>query len=139
MNTWTCIYCGCQVEAGYEFCDNCGDDGLAALNNPDKDAYTIPHIVTYDGVLYQSTRTTNRKYWVGFRKSNYTYDPATQREVARTVEVICADDLDCLPADLWIYKGPRIVTKTALRKQRGELLAAINAEYNTSFTRIMVY
>lgn len=51
-------------------------------------------------------------------------------EVARRV-----DQLSC---ETWQYYGERDVTVAYLERRKGELLAAVNAEYNKAFNRITV-
>jgi hypothetical protein len=65
----------------------------------------------------------------------------------KTVIVQVARTVDQLSCELWKYTGERIATNsptghesfaTALRQRSSELLTAINQQFKTKFTRILV-
>ena len=55
-----------------------------------------------------------------------------------TVVVQMRQDRDYLSPDLWIYYGVREVTKAHVKANRIGLLQAINRQYNTTFTSLIV-
>ena len=54
------------------------------------------------------------------------------------VVVQCREDIDCLSCELWKYHGEHITTKAHLHEIRHQLLAAINADNGTNFSRIEI-
>ena len=55
-----------------------------------------------------------------------------------TVVVQMRKDKDYLSPDLWEYIGPREVTKAHVKANRVKLLQAINEQYGTQFTHLLV-
>lgn len=55
-----------------------------------------------------------------------------------TVVVQMRRDIDFLSPDLWEYIGIREVTKEYVKKNRVGLLRAINEQYQTEFTTLLV-
>jgi len=55
-----------------------------------------------------------------------------------TVVVELRRDIDYLSTDLWRYMGRRETTKKQIKADKIKLLAAINEQYQTSFTHIVI-
>ena len=69
--------------------------------------------------------TGNTKYWANGHR-------------ATTVVVELRRDIDFLSTDLWRYMGRRETTKKQIKADKIKLLAAINEQYQTSFTHIVI-
>lgn len=57
---------------------------------------------------------------------------------AGTLVLHVRDCVDALPCDLWLYLGERITTKRALRAKRAGILAMLNREQGTAYTRLLI-
>ena len=57
---------------------------------------------------------------------------------ATTAVVELRRDIDFLSTDLWRYMGRRETTKARIRAEKIALLTAINQQYQTSFTSIII-
>jgi hypothetical protein len=68
----------------------------------------------------------NKSYHVGFLKDG------------NRVIVQMARSIDQLSCELWRYAGERITTPQLLKSRKDELLAAINKQFKTTFTRIVI-
>jgi len=55
-----------------------------------------------------------------------------------TVVVELRRDIDYLSAGLWRYMGRRETTKARIRAEKIALLTAINQQYQTAFTHIVI-
>lgn len=47
-------------------------------------------------------------------------------------------DKDSLSPELWKYLGRRLITKKQLKHNKEKLLAAINEQYGTNFTKMII-
>jgi hypothetical protein len=77
--------------------------------------------------------TPRGQYHVGLLKA---YDGPGD---GKTVIVQMNRCIDCMSCELWEYLGVRVITKTAMRKTRKQLLAWINKEHGKKFERIEVW
>lgn len=66
-----------------------------------------------------------------------TYHVGLLRKNDRVIVQLRADR-DCLDCETWRYLGEREITKAKARQHKAGILAGINSQFNTSFTRITI-
>ena len=81
---------------------------------------------------------TDKTYHIGLLKGVSRSHLWANGHRDSTVVVRVAQDIDYLSCDLWQYLGEHITTIAKIRKQKTELLQAINAQYKTDFKHIVI-
>ena len=71
-----------------------------------------------------------RTYHIGFL--------APEGKKGDTLVIQAREDIDCLSPSLWLYMGRRETTKRELYASRYDILALVNNQCGTSFTRVRV-
>ena len=77
-----------------------------------------------------------KTYHIGLLKGSQGFWRNGHRN--NTVVVQCRRNLDNLDCELWKYYGERVTTKRNIEINKIKLLAAINKEYGTAFTHIII-
>ena len=78
------------------------------------------------------------KYYIGLVRGTGKVRCWSNNHRQSTVKVVVRREKDNLPTDLWQYLGPRELTKVYLRSIKVKLLKAINTQFNTTFTTIII-
>ena len=68
-------------------------------------------------------------YHIAFRKAHR----------GDVLEVHLSSDIDCLPPDIWQYRGEFTTTKKEIQENKQALLEAVNREHQTAFTTCRVF
>ena len=55
-----------------------------------------------------------------------------------TLVIHAVRDIDCLPADIWMYKGLWDATKAELRRNKDKIRKTVNEQFGTAFTTVIV-
>jgi hypothetical protein len=79
-----------------------------------------------------------KAYHVGLLDPALEWGVGNDKEVGHTLKVCLRRDIDFMPTDLWRYHGVWTTTKKAVREKKNIVLRELNAQYGTSFKRIVI-